>query len=179
METKERVPVVAVKRDAEQITINLHGSTKAPIVVRFAQLSDAVRAAAFGYGMEVRLTRAAALTRDTKSGKSATPDEKHEAIRKLAEHYASGAESWAMAREGGGGLSADTRALIDALVAALGLDPDVAEEQVRAMTSAERDALRVDAEIKPHLDAIYAERGKAAGDAKALLEKLRKAGFAK
>lgn len=176
METTRKA-VVAVKRDADGVAITVNGTSKAPIVLRFAQCSDAVRAEAMGYGMEVRLTRRAALDRNEKTGLAASPLDKYEAIRALAEHYATGTDAWAMAGGGGGGgLSADTRALIDALVRALGLTPDVAEEQVRGMTTAERDALRVDAEIKPHLDAVYAERAKAAGGtAKALLDKLRAA----
>jgi len=164
--TTERKPVVTVTRDDSGISILVNGAGRPPIAVRWSALSDAVRKAAFGYGMEVRLTRAAAMTRDTKSGKAASPLDKYDAIKRLADHYSSGTDSWTMASSGGGGgLSADTRALIEALVAALGLDADVAEEQVRGMTTAERDALRVDAEIKPYLDLIYEERAKAAGAA--------------
>ncbi len=168
--------VTAVSRDATGITVAVRG-IDAPIVLRFAQLSDAVRAESMGYGMEVRLTRAAAIERDTKSGKPATAAEKHAAIKRLADHYASGTDAWAMASGGGGGLSADTRALIEALSTALGLPLDVIEERVRDMTTAERDSLRVDPEIKPALDAVYAERAKSAGVAgmvaKNLIEKLR------
>jgi hypothetical protein len=164
----------AVTRDAKGITIHIRG-VDAPIVLRFDQLSEAVKTEAMGYGMEVRLTRAAALERDTKSGKSATPQDKHAAILKLAEHYASGTEAWAMS--GGGGLSDETRVLIEALCTAFGLATDVAEEQVRALSGAERAQLRVDGEIKPHIDAIYARRASAQGSetAKSLIERLRNA----
>jgi hypothetical protein len=168
--------VTAVSRDATGITVAVRG-IDAPIVLRYAQLSDVVKTEAMGYGMEVRLTRAAAIERDTKSGKPATAAEKHAAIKRLADHYASGTEAWAMVSMGGGGLSADTRALIEALVIAFGLAPDAAEEAVREYTTAERDALRVDPEVKPHLDAVYAERARSAGVAgmitKNLIEKLR------
>lgn len=167
--------VCAVQRTAEQISVFVRGVAQ-PIVLRFAQLSDAVRAEAMGYGMEVRLTRAAAIERDSKSGRSATPQEKAEAIRKLAEHYASGTESWTMSGGGGGGLNSDTTALIQALAMALELSEEKAEEAVRSMSSAERSALRVDSEIKPFLDEIYAERAKAQKtDTSALLAALRSA----
>lgn len=166
----------AVQRNAEAITIHVRG-IPAPIVLKFGQLSDSVKNEAMGYGMEVRLTRAAAMERDTKTGKPASAQDKYDAIKRLADHYATGTDAWAMASGGGGGLSADTKALIEALVRALGMHSDAAEEAVREMTSAERDALRIDDEIKPHLDAIYAERAKAGGTAgmitKNLLEKLR------
>lgn len=133
------------------------------IALAWTSLSDAVRAEGFGYGMEVRLTRAAAIERDAKTGKSATAEAKHAAIRELVEHYASGTDAWAMVSAGGGGLSAETRDLINALVRLLGIDADTAEEQVREMSKADRDALRVDAEVKPILDEILAERARAAG----------------
>lgn len=154
----------SVQRNAERIEIHVRG-IPAPIVLKFGQLSESVRSEAMGYGMEVRLTRAAAIERDTKSGKPATAQEKYDAIARLAAHYATGTDAWAMASGGGGGLSADTKALIEALVRALGMTQDGAEEAVREMTTAERDALRVDDEIKPHLDAIYAERARAGGTA--------------
>jgi len=154
--------VTALVRDAVGISIWTR-RTAQPIVLRFAQLSDAVRAEAMGYGMEVRITRAAALMRDTKSGKPALPSDKHAAMKRLADHYASGTDSWTMAGGGGGGLSADTRALIEALAKAFDIEASVAEEQVREMDSAQRDALRVDEEVKPYLDEVYAQRAKSAG----------------
>jgi hypothetical protein len=168
--------VTSVQRNAEAITIHVRGIV-APLVLKFGQLSDTVKAEAMGYGMEVRLTRAAAIEKDAKTGRSATAQDKYDAIKRLVDHYATGTEAWAMAGGGGGGLSADTKALIEALCRALGMHQDAAEEAVREMTTAERDALRVDDEIKPHLDAIYAERAKAGGTAgmitKNLLGKLR------
>lgn len=175
----------SVVRDAQGITIHMRetrrtaaGETETvrllePIALRWDQLSEPVRAEAMGYGMEVRLTRAAALEKDTKSGKSASAQEKRDAIAKLADHYASGTESWTMA-SAGGGLSDETRVLIEALTTALGLDADVAEEQVRALSSAERAQLRIDDEIKPHIDAIYARRAQAQGTSgKDLLARLK------
>lgn len=168
--------VTNVQRNAEAITIHVRGIV-APLVLKFGQLSDAVKSEAMGYGMEVRLTRAAAMERDPKSGKPASAQDKYDAIKRLVDHYATGTDAWAMAGGGGGGLSADTKALIEALVRALGMHSDAAEEAVREMTTAERDALRVDDEIKPHLDAVYAERARAGGTAgmitKNLLGKLR------
>lgn len=167
--------VIAVVRDAMGIAIHMreigrpddNGHTATireldPIRLRYGQMSDATRAEAFGYGIEVRLTRAAALSKDTKTGKSATVVEKWESVKRLADHYASGTESWEMASLGGGGLTAETKVLIEALVRVLGLDADIAEEQVRAMTTAERDAIRASEEIAPTIAAIYAERATAA-----------------
>lgn len=179
--------VTAVVRDALGLTIWLRDVRKnaagafetvrvlAPVTLKFADCSEAVRAEAMGYGFEVALTRMAAIGKDTKTGKSATAEEKRDAIAGRADHFATGTESWTMASVGGGGLSADTRALIEALVAAFSLDPDVAETQVKEMGSAARDALRVDLEVKPYLDAVYAARAAKAGtDSAGLIERLKK-----
>jgi hypothetical protein len=178
--------VTSVDRNADGITVYLRETRRTadggvetvrvldPIRLAYAGLSEAVRAEALGYGMEVRLTRQAALERDTKTHKPASVQDKWTAIAELAAHYASGTESWTMAGGGGGGLSADTRALILAVQRALGLEADAAEEAVRGMSASTRDALRVDEEIKPHLDAVYAERARAAGSAGVdIKEKLR------
>ena len=38
------------------------------------------------------------MARDSKTGASATPQEKYEAMRRLVEHYGSGSEEWSPAR---------------------------------------------------------------------------------
>lgn len=53
-----------------------------------------LRKAAEWHGWEQRLRDAAAKPRDVKTGKSATPAEKFNAIKKLAEHYLSGGKEW-------------------------------------------------------------------------------------
>src|SRR6185437_11230033 len=77
--------ITALVRDAVGISIWTR-RTAQPIVLRFAQLSQAVKDEALGYGMEVRITRAAALMRDSKSGKPALPSDKHAAMKRLADH---------------------------------------------------------------------------------------------
>jgi hypothetical protein len=152
-----------VQRNAHGIQIWVRGIERPAVDLKYSQLSEAVRAEALGYGMEVRLTRAAAIEH-AKSGRPATGQERHDAIKRLGDHYASGTESWTM-ESAGPGLSADTRVLIEALVRIFALSPEVAEEQCRSMSIADRDALRIDADIKPTVDAIYAERAKAGGSA--------------
>lgn len=173
-DTTQTRRVTTVTRTPESITIAVRGAQGAPLTLMFGALSSAVKAEALGYGMEVRLTRATAIEHDTKTGRAASPQEKYDRVKKLIDHYASGTESWTMSGGGGGGLSSDTRALIEALSRAFEIDLELAELHVREMSSSERDALRVDAEVKPYLDDIYAERAKAAGsDTRALIERLK------
>lgn len=174
--------VTAVARDAAGITIVMRETRRVgdatetvrlldPIRLPYAVLSDAVRAEAMGYGLEVRLTRQAAM--EIVNGKKPTVQAKWEAIKELADHYASGTESWTMA-SAGPGLSPDVRTLILAVQRVFGLSAETAETQVRAMSPAERAGLRLDPEVKPVLDAIYAEQAAAAGgDAGDLKARLR------
>src|SRR5580765_3453852 len=178
--------VTAVTRDAAGITVWFREVRKRadgegvetvrvldPITLAYSDCSEAVRAEALGYGFEVRLTRQAAMERDPRTHKPVSVEVKAAAVRELRDHYASGTDSWTLAAGGGGGggLSAETKALIQAVQRVYGLEADVAEEAVRAMSGPERDALRVDAEIKAVLDTIYAQRAGAA-DAGALKAKL-------
>ena len=148
-----------------------------PLRLEFASLSGAVRDRAFVMGMTDRLRDKGALSRTTTGGKvtSASTEEKRAEIAALIAHFASGTEAWDMASPVSS-LSADVRNLINALIAAFGLDAAAAEEAVRAMSGRERAALRVDPEVKPHLDAIEAAAGSGADTAglKAKLAALRK-----
>ena len=178
METRMNTPIkfrenaqTAVVRDAHGIQIWVRGIDKPAVNLKWSQLSQAVREEGMGYGMEVRLTRATAIEH-SKSGRPATAQERFDALKRLGDHYASGTDKWTM-ESAGISLSADTRVLIEALVRALGLSPEVAEEQCRAMSIAERDALRVDDDIKPYVDEILLERAKAGGAGGMLAQNLK------
>jgi len=182
--------LTAVSRDQGQIIIHVRkftdselakarlknpetqNETLKPIVLRYSDCSDAVRAEAMGYGLEVRLTRAAAIEH-AKAGRAATAQERWDAIARLAAHYATGTTEWAMSSAGGGGLSAETQDLIEALVIALEIERDVAEAQVRTFTSAQRSALRNDPEVRSALEMVWSQRG-AGVDTQALKDSLKK-----
>jgi len=54
------------------------------------------RARAMMHGFKQRISDGAAIPRDTDTGASATPQEKMEAMQRLASHYESGATEWAI-----------------------------------------------------------------------------------
>lgn len=170
---KSERQVTAVQRDEHGLTIHFRGME--PLTLKFSALSAAVKAEAMGYGMEVRLTRATALEASEKTGKPATVKEKRDAVKRLVDHYASGTESWTMAagvREGW--MNSDNLALAEALVLGFDLDLDTAKEKVKEMSPSQREALRVDEEVKPWLDEVYAKRvSEAKVDTKALLGSLK------
>ena len=54
------------------------------------------RARAMMYGFKQRIADGAALSRDTETGKAATPEEKMAEARKIADHYMTGSTDWAL-----------------------------------------------------------------------------------
>lgn len=84
--------VIAHEVKAGVITWNVKGAGTLTLVT--SALSETVRQRALEHGMVQRISDAAAIPRDTKTGKSATPQEKYLAMAELVEHYASGAVEW-------------------------------------------------------------------------------------
>ena len=70
-----------------------------------------MRAYAELHGWEQRLRDRAAIGRDGDTGASATPQDKFDAIKELADHYMSGAADWSMRGEGGGQASITLQAI--------------------------------------------------------------------
>ena len=102
-----------------------------------AALSTANRQRALLHGLKQRVTDAAALARDTTTGKSATPQEKFDAMRAIVDHLASGSEEWEIRRAGGGG---NNTLLLRAIAQHKGTDTAGVREMVRA--AAERRGVK-------------------------------------
>lgn len=104
-------------------------------VVRLADLSQAVRDRATLHGIKQRISDKAAIPRNTDTGLSATPQQKFEAMRALAEHYGTGTDQWDM-RSAGGGAKAEstgeTELVLRAIAAIQGLKVEDVRERVKA-----------------------------------------------
>lgn len=106
-----------------------------------------LRARAELHGWKQRISDKAALSRDPKTGKSATPEQKFAAVRAIIEHYESGADKWEMERVGGnGGGRSDSSYILQALANVQGVDAKTMAERVAA--NAEKRELTVDAYLK-------------------------------
>lgn len=103
--------------------------------VMFGSLSPEVRKQAVVYGIGVRVSRMAAIARDTKSGKSATPAEKFARIKACAEHYNSGADTWELARGATGPRGPDhyTQLVIEAVARIQSLTVEEMTVRVKAL----------------------------------------------
>ncbi|MDX2059945.1 MAG: hypothetical protein SFV24_19200 [Gemmatimonadales bacterium] len=119
-------------------------------------------------GMRQRIADAYAISRDPRTGKSATPGEKREAAKALVDHYESGAVEWDRKGGGGGGDSLLAKVLIRAYP---GKDADALRAYAKARSASEREALLASPTLKPHADAIRGEAGRGI-DAEALLAEL-------
>ncbi len=104
------------------------------LILDLRQVTESNKAHAALWGFVQRITDAAAKSRNTETGASATPEEKHEAKRKLVDHYMSGSGEWSPARSGSvgetGGLT------LRAVAAVQGLS--VADMQERITKMAEK-----------------------------------------
>jgi len=136
------------------------------------------RSRAMYHGFEQRVRDAGALLRDTDNGKSASPTDKLEAMRRIVDHLVSGATEWAIKATAGGGT--DSGLTILALMRVKGWDIDAANAQVEKIALAKglerKDVLAnlaKNPEIIRAVGDIKAERAaKSAVDASDLLDEM-------
>lgn len=152
--------VVKVSWDAgwNVMTVDVIGSGKPVIVVDTRKFSGPMAVRAKAYGTEVRVTRAAAIGRDRKSGKEASPAEKWDAVNRMAAHMTSGTDQWNAERSERIGL--DETVLSQAMALAF---PQRTAEEIRAKvtqsTPVQRLEIRNDQRVAPHYNAILRDLG--------------------
>lgn len=142
---------IAHKIEGESIMFSVKGA--GTLVLDTRKLSEGNKLRAMLHGMVQRVSDAAAMARDSKTGASATPQEKFEAMSKLVEHYASGAEEWSPARstEGVGRPRVNPQAQL--LVMALKVfnpqkDQETIQQFVKGLGAAQVTALLVSEQLK-------------------------------
>jgi hypothetical protein len=125
-----------------------------------AKLSPEIQQQAMLHGLKQKLVDAAAIARNTTTGRSATIDDKAAAIREVhARITREDAPSWNKGREGGGNTSANGL-LVRALMQMTGKDKAAIDEFLAAKSKEEKAALRKN----PKVAAIIAELQTAASD---------------
>lgn len=122
---------IAHKIEGEVITFTVKGA--GTLTLDMQRVSEVNRKRAALHGMVQRVSDAAAMARDSKTGASATPEAKFARMRGLVEHYVSGAEGWSPARSTEGvGRPRAGNVNAELLVAALRLfNTEKSEETVR------------------------------------------------
>lgn len=142
-----------------------------------AKASRECRAEAEDHGWEQRLRDAAAISRDEETGQPATPADKYARVKRLADHYMSGAKEWALVGGGGGARSIT----IEAIARVKGMTFEQAEAEVEKFAKAKHDGdtkaalafLRKGERVMAAMEAIRKERlPKPAVDADAALAEI-------
>lgn len=125
------------------------------------KLSDKVRNYAAVHGMKQRISDAAALSRDQKTGLAATPAEKLAEMTALVQWYESGTEDWRRAGTGGGRQSEETKLRVRLINALTRFQPDKDEAKLRdfamKLSVKEVQAMLASAQLQPILAAMDAE----------------------
>lgn len=180
-ETK-RVPVVTTEFDEQTGRMSVVFSDGRRHSFLLENIAPKIRLQATVHGFNAKLVDAAAIARDTTTGRAATLETKYQAVMEVFSRITdTTAPMWNKVREGAGGGNGNL--LVAAIVRLY--NGRKSEEQIRAylatLTDAQKQALRTDGRIAPIIAEIKAERemakGKAAGiDSRAVLAGLEEFG---
>lgn len=156
METKAKSnSVITTEVDGSRITFNVQGAGSLELDMEVC--SESVLNRATVHGLKQRISDAAALARDTKTGRSATPAEKFAAMQELVLHYMSGTSEWSTRREGAGSQGG---ILLQALCA---MRPDKSADDVRAFLQgiSKSDQVRLlnSEKVRPFADVVREKMG--------------------
>lgn len=154
----------------QTITFRVPG-IEIPLVLDLSRVSDANKTYATFHGFGQRVGDAAAMERAARGGRSASAQEKFDALSELVEHYNSGAESWSPKRSDR--IGSDELLLARALAEVYPSKPsERIREYVSGLSKAQRTALMTqNAEVKAAIELLQAEQVKDI-DTDALLEGL-------
>ena len=141
------------------------------IALRPDDLAPEIQRAAMLHGLKQKLVDAAAIARDTATGRAATIQTKFDAVKEIFDRITGESPSWNKPRAGGTGGQGGL------LARAIARYKSVALEQAKAyldrLTDAQKQALRVDPRIATVINELRLESAKPAGiDTDALLSGL-------
>lgn len=152
---KKSTSVVSANIDRQLLTINVDGA--GTIAVDLEELGGEIVRFAAMHGLKQKICDAAAIPRDLETGKSATPQQKYEAMLRVVETLRRG--EWNAARGEGGGVKGGL--LFRALCR---MQPSKTPEEIRAFldkrTKEEQAALRKNARVAAIIAELQAESAK-------------------
>jgi hypothetical protein len=124
--------VVQVDESADGLGLVFAVPGEGKFEVRLNGLSQAIRDRATLHGLKQRISDKAAIPRDTTTGQSATPKQKFDAMKALADHYMTGTDQWDLRGPGkaqGGG--DEVELILRAVAAIQGLTVEDLRERVK------------------------------------------------
>lgn len=155
-EQTKRIADISAVIDATKLTLNFRDGTT--IAVDASSLSPDIQHAAMMHGLKQKLVDAAALSRNPETGKSATIDDKYEAVLAVANALVAG--EWNRKREPGEGGN-NGGLLFRALCVK---HPDKSAETIRTWLNGkskeQQAAMRLIPEIATIIDKLRAEKAK-------------------
>lgn len=155
-DTKRNATITATIIDNTLALTFANGET---LTMRGDALTSDVQQYALMHGLKQKLVDAAAISRNTETGRPATVEDKYQAVKTVYDRLLAGA--WNATREGGG---ATGGLLLQALVRMYAgrKTPDELRAFLADKTDAEKTALRKNPRVALIIEDIRAETGKAA-----------------
>ena len=142
-----------------------HGET---LRIHPESLNPEIQRAAMLHGLKQKLVDAAAISRDTTTGRAATIATKFDAVREIFDRITGENPSWNKPRAGGGGGQGGL--LARAIARYKNVELAAVKAHLDRLTDAQKQALRVDPRVAAVINELRAEGAKPAGiDTDALL----------
>ena len=158
MEMK-RTPVVETIVDTNSLTLAFSNGKE--LTIQVSQLTEQIAMQALLHGLKQKLVDAAAISRDHETGRSATVEDKFEAVKAVFDRLLAG--QWNATREGGGQVKGGL--LVEALCRLYPAKPrEGLVEFVAAKTDKEKAALRKNPKVAAVIAQIKAEKGSDSDD---------------
>ena len=125
------------------------------LALEFAMLTESIQKQALMHGLKQKLVDAAAISRNPETGRTATIEDKYNAVKEVYDRLLAG--EWNKRREGGGNAGG---LLLQALVRLYPeKDADTLRAYVDKLSRSEQAALRANSRVAPVIAEIQAERG--------------------
>ena len=162
--------IVTNEQDSRPCALQLKFANGQELAITASQLTNHVMEYAIFHGLKQKLVDAAAISRNTETGRPATIEDKFQAVKTVYDRLLSG--QWNATREGGGNAGG---LLFQALCRMYQgrKTPDQLREFLADKTDAEKTALRKNPRVAQIIEDIRAEQGKAANiDTDELLSEL-------
>ena len=164
-DTQKKDIEASVESDGTLVLVFRHGKM---LRVHPESLALEIQRAALLHGLKQKLVDAAAISRDTTTGRAATIATKYDAVREIFDRITGENPSWNKPRAGGAGGHGGL--LARAIARYKNVPVEAAKSYLDRLTDAQKQALRVDPRIATIINYLRAESAKPAGiDTDALL----------
>jgi hypothetical protein len=169
--TPTRIPAITADIFGNVLTLTF--SDGRVLTLDAATLTDEIRQAAMMHGLKQKLVDGAAIARNPETGRSATLDDKFNAVKEIYERITDpAAPAWNKGRSGSGDGEGNTL-LLRALCKMSGKTPAVMAALLESKTKEEKKALRANPKVAAVIAELQAERLAQQGiDGEALLDEL-------